>query len=86
MRLAEFEVVDDGAAHDVVEAAHELLAHHGELGAECRGAHFDPQRLFTNKAGGGVRGDGATGRLWPSLYRAVFEKGRFQAACAQKGA
>ena len=27
MRLAEFEVVDDGAAHDVVEAAHELLAH-----------------------------------------------------------
>ena len=86
MRLAEFEVVDDGAAHDVVETAHELLAHHGELGAECRGAHFDPQRLFAHKAGGGVRGDGAAGRLRPSLYGAVFEKGRFQSIFAEEHA
>ena len=31
-----------------------------------------------NKAGGGLRGDGAAGSFWSRLHRAVFEQGRSQ--------
>lgn len=43
-----------------------------------RSAHRDPHRLFTNKAGGGLRGDGAAGSFLSRLHRAVFEQGRSQ--------
>ena len=82
--LTESDVVDDGAAHQFVETAHELLAHHGELGAEHGGAHLYPQGLVADKAGGGVRCNGFAHRSGPGLHNAIFEQRGFQSAFAQK--
>ena len=82
--LTESDVVDDGAAHQFVETAHELLAHHGELGAEHGGAHLDPQGLVADKPGGGVRCNGFAHGSGPGLHNAIFEQRGFQSAFAQE--